>query len=321
LLGATTARGVTWRDVATGATHTEDARVVVMSGGCVEDPRLWLNSGLPNPNGWVGRGLTDHAFDWVTGVFPFDTNSSKGPSSAARADFPGRGGMENVGLPPAHQGEALMLSDSGIRGAYTAGRGLTGPWDGPTGRAVGTELEQVLADVNRVLNVLVLTDDDVESQNQVDLSALPPDENGPIPRVRMAKRTRTARTRANREFLAGMAARMLRAAGATKIIRVDMAPLLLHVQSSMRMGADPATSVLDPTAEARAVAGLFIADNAALANGCGGANPTLTSQAIATRTAERIFTKYFGGTPWVGREAPVVSTDPRVSDALATVAV
>jgi hypothetical protein len=59
-----------------------------------------------------------------------------------------------------------------------------------------------------------------------------------------------------------------------------------------------------------------VADNAALANGCGGANPTLTTQALATRTAERIFTTHFGGDPWVGAEAPVVSTDERISAAL-----
>src|ERR1044071_5051042 len=69
---------VTWRLGATGETVTEDARVVVLAAGCTESPRLWLNSGLPNPNDWVGRGYTDHFFDWIIGEFPFDTGSSKG---------------------------------------------------------------------------------------------------------------------------------------------------------------------------------------------------------------------------------------------------
>jgi choline dehydrogenase-like flavoprotein len=316
LLGRATARGVTWRDTGTGETHTEDARVVVLAAGCVEGPRLWLNSRLPNPNGWVGRGLTDHALDWVVGLFPFETDSSRGAQSQARADFPGRGGMENVGLPPASEGISLAISDSGIRGAYDNGAGPTGPWDGKAGRPLGAELKEVQDNVDRQLNVLVLTDDDVEPGNRVDLSVLPPDEHGPVPRVRMAKRGRSARTRSNREFLAGRAAESLRAAGATKVIRIDMAPLMLHVQSSLRMGASAADSVLDADGQARWVRGLYVADNSALANACGGANPTLTTQALATRTAERVFAAHFGGDPWVGAEEPVVSTDPRITNAL-----
>jgi choline dehydrogenase-like flavoprotein len=116
-----------------------------------------------------------------------------------------------------------------------------------------------------------------------------------------------------------MAVRVLRAAGATRVHRMDFPPLILHVQSTMRMGADRANSVLDETAEARWVKRLYVADNSALANSIGGPNPTLTTQALATRTAEHIFVKYFGGEPWVRNEAPVVSTDRRISKALASI--
>lgn len=40
-----------------------------------------------------------------------------------------------------------------------------------------------------------------------------------------------------------------------------------------------------------------VAGNSALANALGAPNPTLTTQALATRTAEKIFTLYFGGDP------------------------
>jgi hypothetical protein len=99
-------QGLAWRDTNTGETFSETARVVVLVGGCTETPRLWLNSGLPNPNGWVGRGYTDHAFDWIVGVFPFKTNSSRGVGSSARIDYPGYGGMEQVGLPPGYKPSA-----------------------------------------------------------------------------------------------------------------------------------------------------------------------------------------------------------------------
>jgi choline dehydrogenase-like flavoprotein len=84
----------------------------------------------------------------------------------------------------------------------------------------------------------------------------------------------------------------------------------------MRMGQSADDSVLDDSAEARWVKRLFIADNSALANALGGPNPTLTSQALATRTAEIIFQRYFGGAPWVTRETPVISTDDRITQAV-----
>jgi choline dehydrogenase-like flavoprotein len=112
------------------------------------------------------------------------------------------------------------------------------------------------------------------------------------------------------------AVELLRAAGAERIHRVDWPPLILHVQSTMRMGAHPHNSVVKPSGEARFVKRLFVADNSALSNSLGGPNPTLTSQALATRTAEHIFTRYFDGHPWVKHGTPVVSTDRRVSHGL-----
>ncbi|GAA2594415.1 GMC oxidoreductase [Actinomadura fulvescens] len=313
--GETVATGVTWR--AADGLHREDAAVVVLAGGAAETPRLWLNSGLPDPNGWVGRGFTDHFLDGVTGLFDKDTGSSKGTSSSARCDFPGHGALENIGLPPAMQAALMVFSDSGVRGQYHNGRGMTGPWDGRAGRLPGPELKEALQNgVNRLLNILVLTDDDVQAGNRVVQSVYPPDRHGLIPKVIMRGRERTRRTVANREFLARKAVELLRGAGARKVYRFDWSPLLLHVHSTMRMGHSPDDSVLDATAEARWVRRLYVADNCALANSLGGPNPTLTTQALATRTAETIFTTYFGGDPWVATEAPVVSTDVRVSRAL-----
>ncbi|MFI6173866.1 hypothetical protein ACIBCN_44345 [Nocardia sp. NPDC051052] len=62
---------------------------------------------------------------------------------------------------------------------------------------------------------------------------------------------------------------------------------------------------------------VFIADNSALANSLGGPNPTLSAQALATRTAEQIFQRYFDGDPWVRRESPIVTNDARITARLA----
>jgi choline dehydrogenase-like flavoprotein len=311
------ARTVTWRVGATGDLFTEDAHVVVLACGTVETPRLWLKSGLPNPNGWVGHGLTDHFVDAVTGLMPFDSGSSRGPGSGGRIDFPGVGMLEVVGETPGLRAALCAFSDAGIAGFYD--NGLAGGAHGAdlVGRLLGRDLKEAMANVDRLLNIDVFTDDDVEYQNGVTLSSsFPPDEHGPVPRIEIRHRGRSARTIANREFLVEQAVSLLRVLGAKKIYRIHKPPFVIHSHSTMRMGGSADDSVLDASGEAQWVERLFIADNSALANGLGGVNPTLTTQALATRTAETIFQRYFGGEPWVEREAPVASIDPAVTRAV-----
>jgi choline dehydrogenase-like flavoprotein len=295
-------RGLTWRNTRTGATTTEEAKVVVLAGGPIETPRLWLNSGLPNPNDQVGRGLTDHYLDFVVGRLPDYTGSSKGPTSAARVDYPGRGCLEQAGVSPGLQAQGITDSDAGIRGFYNNGL--------PGGRLIGAQLKRFLSDIDRLIGIAVITDDDVVRENRVTLSeTMAPDAHGPVARVEL--RHRSARTAANREFLAARAVELARAAGAREVLRVNWAPVLLHMHSTMRIGA-----VLTSDAESRSVERLFVADNSALPNALGGPNPTLTTQALATRTAEKIFVRYFGGDGWVGHESPVSSVDDSVTRAV-----
>jgi choline dehydrogenase-like flavoprotein len=311
------ARRVTWRIGNTGETFTEEALAVVLACGTVETPRLWLNSGLANPNGWVGRGLTDHFVDAVTGLMPFDTASTRGQGCGGRIDFPGVGMLEVVGETPGLRAGLSAFSDAGIAGIYDNGLANGAHGADSVGRLVGRDLKEAMADVDRLLNIDVFTDDDVEMQNGVALSSsFPPDEHGAVPRIEIQHRNRTARTIANREFLVEQAVQLLRSLGATKVYRIHKPPFVIHSHSTMRMGQSPLDSVVDASGEARWVDRLFIADNSVLANGLGGPNPTLTTQALATRTAETIFRKYFGGDPWVKRTAPTSSIDPSVTAAV-----
>ena len=304
--GSVTATGVAWRDAASGERVVEDARAVVLAAGAIESPRLWFNSGLPNPNGWVGRGLTNHFEDLVLGLMPFETGFSKGPTSAARADFPGRGSVQNAGLPPADTAALLAAGNPSGRGSPRRGRSR--------GRVVGRELTQFLARIDRLLGVVVLTDDDVDPRNRVSLAtSLAPDAHGRVPRIDVPARGRTARTLRNRRFLLHQAAEIVERAGAVAVHVSDGPPILGHIHSTLRMGERPGDSVLDRHGEARWVERLFVADNSALANSLGGPNPTLTTQALATRVAERVLRRCFDGEPWVKREAPISSIDDRVT--------
>ncbi|OKP95475.1 GMC family oxidoreductase N-terminal domain-containing protein [Paenibacillus sp. P46E] len=287
------ATGVQFRDTWTGETGELTARTVIMAAGCIETPRLWLNSGLPD-NEWVGRGLTNHCFDWVGGVFEEKdlmrimgqpaVYPYVGHTSGARVDIPGTGIFQVSCLSP---GIMSFLTYGFSEAGYDAlnPREPGAPWD-IRGRVVGPQLKELMRNYSRTMTMLLLTDDETLYRNRVEVDPFLKDENGPIPVIHYSPSVKTLK---RRDQLARYASETLRQAGARTIIRSDTPfGFMLHLESTMRMGY-----VTDTNCEAFQVKRLFIADNSVHYNGIGGPNPTLTTQALATRTAEKIVTRYF----------------------------
>jgi choline dehydrogenase-like flavoprotein len=286
-------KGIQFRDTWTGETGELYADVVVMAAGCIETPRLWLSSGLPH-NPWVGRGLTNHFFDRVEGIFDEkdlisilgtpDANPFVGQTSGARLDYPGLGHLQVVGLSP---GLMALLNFSSSQSGFSSLHKPEpeAPWK-IVGSVFGSELKELMADYRRTMGMLIITDDEVDWQNGVTLDPFIQDEHGPVPVVRYFP---TKRTTERRNQLAKIAADILLKAGAKKVIRSNVSPgIFIHLESTMRMGF-----VTDMTCEAFQVKRLYIADNSVHYNSIGGPNPTLTTQALATRTAEKLVQKYF----------------------------
>lgn len=290
--GKERAIGVKVRDTWTGEVEELYANVVVMAAGCVETPRLWLNSKLPY-NAWVGRGLTNHYMDTVTGTFDEQTlikilgspavNPFVGHTSAARLDYPGLGMIENMGESPGLTAQMLFgFSQYGYNNLHESN---SDRWD-QRGRLIGAELDEAMQEYTRTLTLLITTDDEVKYHNRVELDPHIKDEHGAVPRVHY---TPSKKSKERREKLVHIGTDMLRKAGAKKIHRADLPPnLFIHLHSTMRMGF-----VVDTSCEAYQVERLFIADNSVDYNALGGPNPTLTTQALATRTAELLAKKYF----------------------------
>lgn len=285
--------GVQYRDTWTGEIGELSAKVVVMAAGSIETPRLWLNSKLPD-NPWIGKGVTGHWFDCISGIFDEnvllnilgtpDVKPYVGQTSAARFDYPGLGAIQGVGLGPG-------LFSSLLYSLSKAGYNLLRkpdpkePWD-VRGRVVGQELKKFMSEYPRTLSVLIFTDDDVNRKNGISIDPVLKDENGAIPVIKYQP---SKKDKQKRDKLAVIAADILKKAGAKKIIRTDCpSRLFAHIESTMRMGY-----VTDTDCEALQVKRLFIADNSVLYNSLGGVNPTLTTQALATRTAEKLADKYF----------------------------
>jgi choline dehydrogenase-like flavoprotein len=290
--GNLSANGVAWRDTWTGETGELYAKVLVMAGGTIESPRLWLNSGLPH-NPWVGKGLTTHYFDYVFGLFDErDIQSAigttsltpyKGTMSSARLDLPGLGSMEPVGLTPGWT--ALWnygYSKAGYSHLNPPEQGV--PWHA-RGRVVGSELKEMMASYNQTLSILIVTDDAPNIRNGVTIDPLIKDEHGPVPLIRYNPSQMDSK---KRDKLCRIAGELLLKAGAKKVVRCDWPTTFGHIECTMRMGF-----VVDANCEAFQVKGLFIADNSVHFNGLGSPNPTLTTQALATRTADKVVQRYF----------------------------
>jgi len=291
--GRLEATGVEFRDTWAGTTERVSADAVVLAAGCVETPRLWLNSGLPD-DGWVGRGLTTHWFDFVAGTFDPGTledligqpaiEPHMGQAAGSRIDVPGVGGIAVNTFAP---GITAMAVYAAGQGDFAFDRDTSGePWD-TCGRLAGRQLKSQMADYRRTLTLICHTDDRPRQSNGVSVDESTTDEHGPVPLVEW---TPHPDDDARRDELARRGAEVLREAGAEHVHRTDAAPILLHMQASMAMG-----KVLDTGGEARAVDRLFVADHSALSNGVGGANPTHSGQALALRTAEHLADRYFDG--------------------------
>jgi choline dehydrogenase-like flavoprotein len=285
--------GVIFRDTWTGELVEARAKVVVMAAGGIETPRLWLNSGLPE-NEWVGKGLVNHWFDSVTGIFDEqelinilgvpNVNPFVGQNAAARFDHPGLGVVETYGTSPGLY--ASLVYGTSYKGfSFLNSPMPEDPWD-VEGMVVGEQLKLFMKEYPRSLSLLIFTDDDSEQTNSVTLDPVLKDDHGYIPKINY---TPNATTETRRNALATIASEILRSAGAKTIIRSNWSPdVFIHITSTMRIGY-----VTDTNCEAHQVKRLYIADNSVLYNGIGGPNPTLTTQALATRTAEKIVGTYF----------------------------
>ena len=284
--------GVRYRNTWTGEIGELKAKVVIMAAGSIETPRLWLNSKLPN-NPWIGRGLTNHWFDCVSGIFDEqvllnilgvpDVKPYVGQNSATRFDYPGVGAIQGLGVSPGLFSSLLFTLSKDYNFLYK--QNPEELWD-VKGRVVGQELKELMLEYPRTLSFLISTDDEVNQHNQITLASILKDEHGLIPVINYHP---SKKDKQKRDKLAVIAANILKKSGARKVIRSDCSPyLFIHIESTMRMGY-----VVNTDCETLQVKRLFIADNSVHYNSLGGPNPTLTTQALATRTAEKLANKYF----------------------------
>ncbi|MGH8260987.1 MAG: GMC family oxidoreductase [Steroidobacteraceae bacterium] len=259
-----------------GRWRFQRARNVVVAGYAIESPRLLLNSagarfpdGLANSSGLVGKYFTVQANQAVWGLALEEIRGYKGPPSLALTehwnycddkDFFG-------GYCYMSQGPLPQLWAR----AQSTNRGL---WGEPLVRA--------MRDYNHVVGLKIVGEFMAQERNRVTLAADKDQYGLPIPHVEYT-------WCGNDEALIDHSLRFMRGAleaiGATDIWeeRDDTC----HMAGTCRMGADPRTSVVDADCRSWDIRNLFVCDGSVFPT-TGGVNPSLTIQALACRTADRI---------------------------------
>jgi len=147
-----------------------------------------------------------------------------------------------------------------------------------------------------VTGLLVIAEDQPQYGNRVEVDPQQRDAYG-MPRAIITHRY-SPRDRAARRALARIAASILRQAGARATYRFPIRTFS-HAIGTLRMGRQPETSPLDSDGRFRGVDNLWVADGSALPTAAG-VNPSLTIDANALRTADRILGARQAGNPSAG---------------------
>jgi len=253
------------------------ARILLAAGGAAT-PRLLLLSEIANGSGLVGRGLMLHPYAKVDGLFDealggWAAGEKAGLISFQFAHMPVEcgfvGGLKlQLGAGPG----PLALAE----GAVT-GRRL--PW----GAGHHAAMEGVF---DRLCGFTVCAEDLPEDENRITLSDRLTDRDGQ-PAARWIYRV-SENSRRALDFGLDRASEVLRTAGASEIFRTPLRDQAgFHIMGTARMGADPATSVVDGHGACHDVPNLRVIDSSVFVTSAP-VNPTLTAQALALRAADHL---------------------------------
>ncbi len=269
--------------LATGVHYTREgtwrfqkAKNVVVAGYAVETPRLLLMSasdafrdGLANSSGLVGKNLMTQPNQAVFGEVEEEIRWSKAPPSTTitehwnyddRKDF--HGGYCWMGQGP------LPIEWASIQA------GSRGLW--------GETLVNEMKNYNHAVGVKMVGEAMPDENNRVTLADETDAYGLPITRIHYAW---TDNDRALISHGLDQMEQSMQAAGVRKTFRQQQDAN--HLGGTARMGDDPRTSVVDADCRSWDVRNVWVCDGSVFPT-VGGVNPSLTIQAVALRTADRI---------------------------------
>ncbi|MGH2468872.1 MAG: GMC family oxidoreductase [Chloroflexota bacterium] len=266
--------GVSYFD-ARGHEREQKAKVVIVSGYAIETPRLLLNSacpgfenGLANSSGMLGKCLMVQAGNVVLGRYAEPVRMYKAPPAHAlteefyetdpKRDFARGFAIQTVGPLPIAFSKQMIAAK--------------GAW--------GWGLRRAMMDYNHWSAIALLGELLPWEDNTVTLDSEVKDQYGlPVAHV-------TYNLHDNDRKLAEYGHKVVEqvqwAAGAEEVVQEQR---FAHLVGAARMGSDPRSSVTTSFGRTHDVLNLFVCDGSLFPTQ-GSANPGLTIQSLAARTAD-----------------------------------
>ena len=262
-----------------GEEHFQKAKAVIVSGYAIETPRLLLNSaceghekGLANSSDTVGRYLMAQIGNVVLGRFEEPVRMYKAPPAHAlteefyetdpKRDFARGFAIQTVGPLPIAFAKQMMAA--------------RGSW--------GWGMRRVMMDYNHWSAFGLLGEILPWADNRVTLSEEKDQFGLRVAHVNFDLHENDEKLR---DFGKKKTEEVMWAAGAQEVVQEAR---FAHLVGAARMGNDPATSVVDAFGRTHDIANLFVCDGSILPTQ-GSANPGLTIQALAARTADYLISQ------------------------------
>jgi choline dehydrogenase-like flavoprotein len=271
-------RGVHYIDK-NGDARFQRAKAVIISGYSIETPRLMLNSacaghenGLGNSSGVLGHYLMAQAGNVTLGRFEEPVRMYKAPPAHAlteefyetdpKNDFARGFAIQTVGpLPQAFAKQMLTAK-----------------------KAWGWGLRREMMDYNHWAAFGLLGEILPWADNRVTISGDKDSFGLPVAHVNFSLHDNDKKLiRAAKE----KTKQVMQAAGATEVVQEAR---YAHLVGGCRMGTDPRSSVVDKFGRTHDIANLFVCDGSIFPTQ-GSANPGLTIQALAARTADYLISQ------------------------------
>jgi choline dehydrogenase-like flavoprotein len=262
-----------------GKPHVQKSKAIIVCGYAIETPRLLLNSacpgfetGLANSSGTVGRYLMAQAGNVILGRFEQPVRMYKAPPAHAlteefyetdpKNDFARGFAIQTVGPLPIGFGKQMLAAK----------------------KAWGWGLRREMMDYNHWACFGLLGEILPWADNRVTLDEEKDRFGVPVAHVsfNLHDNDKKLIKHAKEKTMEVMSA-----AGATEVVQEAR---YAHLVGAARMGSDPKNSVVDKFGRTHDIANLFICDGSIMPTQ-GSANPGLTIQALAARTADYLISQ------------------------------